>query len=191
MKIVFFDLETTGTLPNRHGIHQISGEIVIDGETKEKFNFNVCPNPRAEILDEALKIAGVTKEQILAYPEMSVVFKQFTDMLGRYVNKYDKKDKYYRAGFNNSAFDNPFLRGWFLQNGDNYFGSWFWSNSFDLMILATPHLAHKQPDMENFKLATVARHLGIEVIEEKLHDASYDIALTKAIYDVIFRGSAT
>ena len=191
MKIVFFDLETTGTLPNRHGIHQISGEIVIDGETKEKFNFNVCPNPRAEILDEALKIAGVTKEQILAYPEMSVVFKQFTDMLGRYVNKYDKKAKYYLAGFNNSAFDNPFLRGWFLQNGDNYFGSWFWSNSFDLMILATPHLAHKQPDMENFKLATVARHLGIEVIEEKLHDASYDIALTKASYDVIFRGSAT
>ncbi|NDV66761.1 3'-5' exonuclease [Bacteroides sp. 224] len=187
MKIVFFDLETTGTLPNRHGIHQISGEIVIDGETKETFDFNVCPNPQAEILEEALKIAGVTKEQILAYPPMSVVFKQFVEMLGKYVDKYDKKDKYYLAGFNNSAFDNPFLRGWFLQNGDNYFGSWFWSNSFDLMILATPHLAHKQPEMENFRLATVAKHLGIEVIEEKLHDASYDIALTKAIYDVIFK----
>lgn len=35
MKVVFFDLETTGTLVNKHGIHQISGMIVIDGEVKE------------------------------------------------------------------------------------------------------------------------------------------------------------
>lgn len=37
MKVVFFDLETTGTLVNKHGIHQISGMIVIDGEVKETF----------------------------------------------------------------------------------------------------------------------------------------------------------
>lgn len=27
MKLLFFDLETTGTNPEKHGIHQISGEI--------------------------------------------------------------------------------------------------------------------------------------------------------------------
>lgn len=68
MKIVFFDLETTGTLVNKHGIHQISGEIVVDGEVKETFDFHVQPNPKAEITQEALDVAGVTKEQILAYP---------------------------------------------------------------------------------------------------------------------------
>ena len=31
MKLLFFDLETTGTNPGKNGIHQISGEIVIDG----------------------------------------------------------------------------------------------------------------------------------------------------------------
>ena len=41
MKVVFFDLETTGTLVNKHGIHQISGMIVIDGEVKETFDFKV------------------------------------------------------------------------------------------------------------------------------------------------------
>ena len=41
MKVVFFDLETTGTLVNKHGIHQISGMIVIDGEVKETY---VLPN---------------------------------------------------------------------------------------------------------------------------------------------------
>ena len=70
MKVVFFDLETTGTLVNKHGIHQISGMIVIDGEVKETFDFKVQPNPKAEIVQEALDVAGVTKEQILSYPAM-------------------------------------------------------------------------------------------------------------------------
>ena len=31
MKLLFFDLETTGIKYWRNGVHQISGEIVIDG----------------------------------------------------------------------------------------------------------------------------------------------------------------
>jgi DNA polymerase-3 subunit epsilon len=37
--------------------------------------------------------------------------------------------------------------------------------------------------MENFKLMTVARTLGIEVDESQLHDALYDVKLTKEIYE--------
>lgn len=186
MKILFFDLETTGLLPGKHGIHQISGEICIDKKTKERFNFKVRPNPKAEIVKEALDVAGVTQEQVLQYPEMGVVFKQFTDMLGKYVNKFDKKDKFFLAGYNNAAFDNNFLRGWFLQNGDKYFGSWFWSNTIDVMVLATVYLAPVRDDMENFKLVTVANRMGINTDETKLHDADYDIHLTKAIFDKIY-----
>lgn len=36
MKLLFYDLETTGIKYWRNGIHQISGEIVIDGEVKER-----------------------------------------------------------------------------------------------------------------------------------------------------------
>ena len=46
MKLLFYDLETTGIKFWRNGIHQISGEVVIDGETRESFNLNVCPNPQ-------------------------------------------------------------------------------------------------------------------------------------------------
>ena len=185
MKILFFDLETTGVLPGKHGIHQLSGEIVIDGETKETFDFKVRPNPKAENTQDALDIAGVTKEQILAYPPMETVFTQFISMLDKYADRFNKKDKFFLAGFNNASFDNQFLRGWFLQNGDKYFGSWFWSNSIDLMVMATPFLASKRAEMENFKLATVAATLGIEISEDKLHNASYDIYLTKAIFDIV------
>ena len=37
-KLCFVDLETTGLYPGKHGIHQISGAIVIDGVEKEKFD---------------------------------------------------------------------------------------------------------------------------------------------------------
>lgn len=185
MKVLFFDLETTGVLVNKHSIHQLSGMLLVDGEIKEKFDFKVQPNPKAEITQEALDVAGVTKEQIMAYPPMAEVYGQFVAMLGKYVDKFNKKDKMFLAGYNNASFDNQFLRAWFLQNGDKYFGSWFWSNAIDVMVLATPFLASKRAGMENFKQGTVAKALGIPVDDSKLHDALYDIEICKAIYDIV------
>lgn len=185
MKLVFFDLETTGTNPGKHGIHQISGQIMIDGVVKESFDFHVQPNPKALIEEEALKVGGVTREQILAYPPMQQVYQEFVAMLGKYVDKFNKKDKFFLVGYNNAAFDNQFLRGFFLQNGDVYFGSWFWSNSIDVMVLASAYLATRRPEMENFKLSTVAKTLGIVVNDDSLHDAMYDIELTKAVFDIV------
>lgn len=186
MKLLFFDLETTGTYPGKHGIHQMSGMIVIDGEIKEKFDFKVRPNPQAEILDEALEVAGVTRDQILAYPPMGEVYHQFVDgILAKYVDRYNKTDKFFLVGYNNASFDNQFLRGFFLQNGDKYFGSWFWANCMDVMVLATPYLAAKRAEMKDFKQGTVAKALGIPVEDEKLHDALYDIEICKAIFDIV------
>lgn len=185
MKLFFFDLETTGINPARNGIHQISGEIVIDGDVKEKFDFHVCPNPKATIDPAALEVAGVTKEQILAYPSMDNVYHELVTLLSKYVDQYDRNDKFFLVGYNNTSFDNNFLRGFFLQNDDKYFGSWFWSNSIDVMVLATQYLMDKRAEMENFKLSTVADFLKIHVEKNDLHSANYDIALTKAIYDKV------
>lgn len=155
-KLFFYDLETTGTNPGRHGIHQISGEIVIDGKSVETFDFKVQPNPKAQIEDAALAVGGVTREQIMAYPPMGQVYTQLVTMLAKYVNKYDKTDKFHLVGYNNRGFDDNFFRGFFLQNGDNYFGSWFWADSIDVLVLASTFLADRRADLPNFKLATVA-----------------------------------
>lgn len=184
-KLFFFDLETTGVNPAKNGIHQIAGEIVVDDATKEKFNFKVRPNEKAVIEQAALDVAGVTREQILAYPPMEEVYLDLTQMLAKYVDKFNKSDKFFLAGYNNAAFDNQFLRGFFLQNGDMYFGSWFWSNSIDVMVLATQHLLEMRDRMDNFKLETVGRTLGLVNGDESFHDASFDITLTKAIYEYV------
>lgn len=185
MKLLFFDLETTGTLVNKHGIHQISGMVVIDGEVKETFNLHVQPNPQALIEPAALEVGGVTEAQIKAYSPMGVIYNQFVDMLSKYADRYNKKDKFFLVGYNNASFDNQFLRAWFIQNGDKFFGSWFWANSIDVMVMATPYLADQRADMENFKQGTVAKTLGIAIDDSKLHDALYDIEVCKAIYDKV------
>lgn len=187
MKLLFFDLETTGTNPGRNGIHQISGQIVIDGKHVQDFDFHVQPNPKAVIEDAALNVGGVTREQVLAYPPMGQVYKEFVAMLDKYVDKYNKKDKFFLVGYNNAAFDNQFLRGFFLQNGDNYFGSYFWSNSIDVMVLASAYIADRRADIENFKLSTVAKFLGVSVSDDSLHNALYDIELTRAVYEIVKR----
>lgn len=184
-KLFFYDLETTGTNPGRHGIHQISGEIVIDGKSVETFDFKVQPNPKAQIEDAALAVGGVTREQIMAYPPMGQVYTQLVTMLAKYVNKYDKTDKFHLVGYNNRGFDDNFFRGFFLQNGDNYFGSWFWADSIDVLVLASTFLAARRAELPNFKLATVADFLGIDTTAGKLHDASFDIFVTKAVFDFI------
>ena len=106
-------------------------------------------------------------------------------MLGRHVNKFDKKDKFFLVGFNSSSFDNAFFRAFFVQNNDNYFGSWFWSSTIDVMILAGQFLMKVRHLMTDFKLKTVAGTLGINVDETRLHDAYYDIELTRNIYKIV------
>lgn len=182
MKRLFLDLETTGVKPWRHGIHQISIIIEIDGVEKERLNFHVRPNSQCEIEDSALEIAGVTKEQILAYPHMREVKAKIDEVLNKYVSKYDSKDKFHIVGYNNAYFDNPFFRGFFIQCGDNYYGSYFWSNSLDVMVLASKKLESVRHTMPDFKLRTVAEHFGIKVDESKLHDAMYDVDLTRQIF---------
>lgn len=187
MKLLFFDIETTGVMHWRNGIHQISGCIEIDGEVKEYFDFKVKPNPACTIEDAALAVSNITKETVLSYPDMYNVYLQFTKMLAKYVNKFDKRDKFFLVGYNNASFDNQFLRAFFVQNGDNYFGSYFWSSSLDVMVLATKHLMNERHNMKDFKLSTVASFAGIKIDESKLHDAEYDINITRQLYQICMK----
>ena len=185
MKQIFYDLETTGVKFWKNSIHQLSGMVVIDGEIKDTFNIKMQPYPDAVIEDEALAIAGITREDLKTYQAFGMAYREFVKVITPHVDKFDKKDKFHLVGYNNASFDNQFLRAFFVQNKDNYFGSWFWSDTIDVMVLASQFLKDRRSEMENFKLATVAKFLGIEVDEAKTHDALYDIELTMDIYEKV------
>lgn len=188
MKLFYFDLETTTVPPQIVGIHQISGVIEIDGAVVETFNFKVRPRQDAFFSQEALDVCGVTKEQILAYEPIGLVYSKLTALLGKYVNKFDKKDKFFAVGYNIASFDMNILREFFVLNNDLYFGSWFWSVPLDCMVLAQVFLANVRPDMANFKQGTVAKKLGIDVDDSQLHDALYDIYICRSIFKKLTGG---
>lgn len=193
MKYFYLDLETTGVRHWKNGIHQISGAIEIDGEIKESFDFRVQPNPKCIIETEALKTSNVTEAQIIAYEPMNKVYNCIIEMLAKYVDKFNKTDKFFLIGYNVASFDNQFFRAFFIQNSattkdaeyGNYYGSWFWSNTIDVMVLASENLKEIRHTMKDFKLKTVATTLCIPVDERKLHDAVYDIFLTREIYNLV------
>lgn len=185
MKKLFFDVETTGTRHTRHSIHQLALIIEIDDEEVERVEFKIRPHPKALIEPEALKVGGVTEEEVMAYPPMEIVFPQLLHVLGKYVDPYESKDRFYLVGYNNASFDNDFLRALFELCGNPYFMSWFWSDPQDVMVLASVYLEDRRKSMPSFKLKRVAKELGLEVDEDKLHDGVYDVELTRDIYHIV------
>lgn len=182
---IFYDVETTGENPRKHSIHQIAGLVEVDDMVQERFNIYSRPHPNAILEPAALSVSGVTEEQILSYPSMTDAKNNFCRILAKYINKYDKNQKAYLVGFNNRGFDDRFLRMWFTLCDDQFFGSWFWSDSRDTLVLASEYLESRRTSMPNFQLHTVAETLGIPVEKSKLHDARYDVELTRQIYRIV------
>ena len=194
MKICFLDVETTGLSPFGNGIIQISGQLDIDGEAGDPFDFRVMPFEKDKITDSALKVNGIKREDICpenGYKRPEFVKGSLLDILGEHVDKFDKISKFHLAGYN-VRFDDDFMRSWFRKQGDKFYGSWFWFPPIDIMNMAAVDLRYERKTLPDFKQATVAQHYGAEIDEARLHDAAYDIELARFIYYEIIgkRGAA-
>ena len=184
MNKLFYDLETLGDDHRKHSIHQLSAIVEIDGVVLETIDLKFRPHPKSLFDDEAMRISKVTKNLVLGYPEMASQKKAFCDILGQYVDKYKKNDCFVLVGFRNTSFDDLFLRKLFELCGDNYFNSYFFSNSLDASVLATQYLGDRRLHMPSFKLSRVAIEMGLVVDKERLHEAMYDVELTRDIYRI-------
>jgi len=181
MKLLFLDVETTGLSPYKHGIWQLAGRIYINKEKKEEFDLKCAPFEKDECNEQALHLNKITEADVRDFPSPPEVYKGFVKMLDKYVDRYNKQDKFFFIGYN-ARFDNDHLYQWFKKNGNNYCAAYYHFPPIDVMQAAMRTLMKQRPEMLNFKLATVARTLGIKVEEEKLHDAMYDIDITEQVY---------
>ena len=194
-KLLFIDVETTGVNPECNGLTQISGCVQIGDEVKESFDYFVRPYPKDVIEIAALEVTGMDRRQFLEpdHPDhLSVpgqhfeapkdIYVRLTSMFAKYVSQYDKADKFQFVGYNAHSFDMPFVRRFWEKNGDRFFGSWFWYPCLDVMLVWAQILQDKRAELSNFKLATVAKHCGIDVDASRLHDSQYDIELTRDLW---------
>ena len=181
-KLLFIDTETTGVNTQKCGVFQISG-IVEYNEIYEEFDFR-CSLFDGDVVEEtAFATNKMSVEKIMEFEDPTIVFKKFTEVLGKHVNRYDKQDKFITLGYW-SDFDNQILRRWFEKNGDKFFGSWFYVPWVDVAQLATYVFKEDRDIFPNFKLATVlnAMYLSEENCDTMYHDAMYDVRKTREMY---------
>jgi DNA polymerase-3 subunit epsilon len=194
MKFLFFDLETTGFGFDKCAIIQL-GAIVVDVDDQfnmkplDGINLKMCPAYGKMIDRRSLEITGYTIEEMASFQTQEEGFDKFIKFLDKYVDRYNKVDKLKLVGYNSLHFDIDFLRQWFTDNGNKFYGAYFWSDSIDVMSEASRYLTNYRPAMLNFKLGTVAKIMGIETKEDELHDGLYDVKITYKIFNKIIKSS--
>ncbi len=176
-KVIYFDTETTGINPRSHAIIQLSGIIEIDNVIKEEFNFKIAPFDNDLIDEKALQVNNYTKEQIKAFKAPRLAFDEIEKLLDKYINRYDKNDKFYPAGYN-IRFDIEFLKNFFEKNFNLYFGSYFNYRAIDGLYLAHFLDYINYFNLPNYKLITVCDYYGIKL---QAHDAMNDIRATREL----------
>ena len=179
-KIIFIDTETGGVNPEKSALIQLSGIIRIDKKDVEKFNFYIKPFENSEVNEKALEVQGRTLEELKTdkYVEEKEVYKQFVNLLDKYIDKYDRTDKFVVAGYN-VRFDVDILKAFFQRHGNNFLFSYLDSSMLDpLYSIRLLQIAEVLPVLENNKLETWCKHFGIEL---KAHDSLEDIEATKKL----------
>ena len=179
-KIIFIDTDTGGVNPEKAALIQLSGIIRIDKKDVEKFNFYIKPFENSEVTEKALEVQGRTLEELKTdkYVEEKEVYKQFINILDKYIDKYDRTDKFIVAGYN-VRFDVDILKAFFQRHGNNFLFSYLDSSMLDpLYSIRLLQIAEVLPVLENNKLETWCKHFGIEL---KAHDSLEDIEATKKL----------
>lgn len=178
MKLFFADTETTGLDPLRNEAFQLAFIVEVDGKVVCEKNIRMRP-ARPENADaKALEVTKKTLAELATYPLRQQAYREFTETLAKFVDKYDKNDKLVWVG-QNPEFDVRFVRSFFKEHNDNYFGSWFDSRPADLISLAVAAKVKGLINPENFKLGTLAAEFGIKF---DAHDALADVRATRQVW---------
>ena len=191
MKRVFIDVETTGLSDWRNSIHQLAGMIEVDGEIVDQFNYKMRPRTEDSRFDrngkdsweKAFSFKNVTIEEVEQYQmSQNEVYLSFVERLTKHIDRFNKEDKAWFIAYN-SPFDNGFVRNFFKQNGDNFYGSYFYSPDICVMrMVALECMRERKPLPKSFKLEEVCEYYGLDASALELHDASVDIQLTYEIF---------
>ncbi len=175
MRILWMDTETGGTEPGYHEMLTIAGIIEIDKQVVDEFHFKIKPKHPDRLEPEALKVNGLTLEEIMKFDDPFDVHYKLKKKFVKYGLRYDKLIV---AGHNVASFDRKFLDKLFEAQGCNTLYYWLDYHSLDTMSVAAWLRYIGLLDVKNLKLTTLCQHFNIEF---KAHDALEDIRATKQL----------
>ena len=178
-KILWIDCETTGLNPKLHSLWELACLCDIDGEVVDTFHVFIKPYTKED--DKyAVELGGSRLQRACEEGlEVADAVDQFKWFMGKYVDKFDPKDKFVPAGKNIGAFDLPFLRKLFEFGGCEYgIGSWMFTCWRDVTD-AIGRAVGAGMRFKNHRLETICDALGIA---HESHEALSDIRVTRQIY---------
>ena len=177
MKVLWFDVETTGLDPVKNDIITLAMIIEIDGEVKDFKYIKMQPTNFDNIEDQALKVNGVTREELKNFMTPKQAHQEIKGFLGQFVDPFDRNDKYQPAGYN-VGFDVGFLAEFFKKVGDKYFGSWIDYHKLDVSSIVQLLALKNNLKLDKYRLLNVANHFGVKI---EAHDALSDIEATREV----------
>lgn len=179
-KIFWFDTETTGIDCKINSMVQLAALVEIDGKIEDEVNLFFQPLPNRVINPEALEVNKRTIEEINTFPPAESGIKLLKSLFDKYVDKYDKNDKFVPAGFR-VDFDCDFLRETWFQAGDKYGpGSYIFNCSLDVRSMVSELIIKTGLRLPNYKLETICKHYWIDIAGA--HNALVDIKATRELY---------
>ena len=179
IKLLYFDVESTGLDPVKNDIIQIAGIIEIDNVVKEEFNLKCQPHSYENISPEALAINKTTIEELKTRQTSKEMLNKLLVILDRYVFKFNKKDKFFPVG-QNINFDVSFLFEFCKKCAFNYIGSYLDYHKADTMDLLMVLMVNKKLPVGNIKLENACKYFDIELFDA--HDAMADIRATRLLW---------
>lgn len=185
MKILYFDVETTGTDPSIDFITQLSGLVEIDGEIAEEFNLFLRPPKGTAVQKEALRVTGKTIEDLRSYPDAKEGFNKFVSMLNKYVKYNVWSEKFYPAAYNGNFdlqfVDQMFKRQFGIDEWGNY-QNWQLIDPLPVFRMLSYFGINKT---YGHKLSTMCEHYGISI---DAHDALSDVRATRDLIEMLKTG---
>lgn len=156
-EFVVFDIETTGLSAKNDMITEIGAVKIKDGNVIESFSQLV--DPQVPIPEKITKLTGITDQMVEGKPKIEEVIKEFKTFIGNHVlvahnAKFDIGFIRDKLSLVNLVLDNPVLD--------------------TLELVRTVY-----PDLKNHRLNTVAKYLGVELINH--HRAVDDAVATSNI----------
>jgi len=208
MKKVFLDIETTGLIPEKHGIIQIAMLMDIDGEVMDEMLIDVqpfsqdmicLPDGQEELfwsrkqfteiypddLTTALQPSGILIKDIVDFDLPLEGHQKIVEFLDKHIDRYDKVDKAYLGGYNVN-FDRGFITAFFKKCDDPYLGSYLNWKCLDPLYMLWQMDCDGEIELENYKLETVCAHFGITLYA---HNAISDIKATRELYYLLKKGA--
>jgi DNA polymerase III alpha subunit (gram-positive type) len=182
-KILFCDIESTGTNHMLHGIHQLAGIIEIDGKEVERFDLRMRPHPFDKIEESSLAISKVTYADIMRYPPADVAYRKFNDIMTKYVDPHNPQDRIFICGYNSQTMEKLFLQEWLRKLQKQMWKAIFHNITLDVSCYVVKDLLQKKKKIPvSLTIENIAAAYGISIDKDRLHDAVYDTEIARLIF---------